>query len=358
MARDRRGLPHGEACDSREMPVDALYPLRFRPVFRRYIWGGRRLATQLGKPLGPGDDYAESWEICDRGRDQSVVEGGPLAGLSLGDTGRGAWGGVVGPPSSAGPFPLAGEVPRRGPRRCRSRSIPTTPRPPGSIRPTPARSEAFVVMAAEPGSTIYAGLKPGVDRQALAEAIRQGTCPELLHRFEPVPGDCIFLPPGTVHALGQGLLVAEIQQVQQRHLSAVRLEPPGPRRQAAALARPARPWTWSISPAGRSFRSSRGRPAGRASAGWSNASGSGWTAGTWTVRESIGGDGRCHILCVLEGAVSRRGGPAAGTPLGRGSTALLPAALGPGPRDPAGQGGAAGRIFAVDSSSFQPTKSI
>ncbi|MDC0936842.1 class I mannose-6-phosphate isomerase, partial [Pirellulales bacterium] len=60
------------------------YPLRFTPLFRRYLWGGRKLGEMLGKPIGPGDDYAESWEIVDHGDDQSVVADGPLAGASLG----------------------------------------------------------------------------------------------------------------------------------------------------------------------------------------------------------------------------------------------------------------------------------
>ena len=63
--------------------MSALYPLRFRPILRRYLWGGRRLAA-LGKELGPGEDYAESWEIVDRPQDQSVVLAGPLAGETLG----------------------------------------------------------------------------------------------------------------------------------------------------------------------------------------------------------------------------------------------------------------------------------
>jgi mannose-6-phosphate isomerase len=61
-----------------------LYPLRFRPALRRYIWGGRRLGTVLCKELGPGDDYAESWEVVDHGADQSVVSQGVLAGKTLG----------------------------------------------------------------------------------------------------------------------------------------------------------------------------------------------------------------------------------------------------------------------------------
>lgn len=62
-----------------------LYPLRFRLLVRRYLWGNRRLETCLGKSLGAGNDYAESWEVADHGADQSIVELGPLAGTSLGE---------------------------------------------------------------------------------------------------------------------------------------------------------------------------------------------------------------------------------------------------------------------------------
>jgi mannose-6-phosphate isomerase len=55
-------------------------------------------------------------------------------------------------------------------------------------------------------------LKPGADRSALARVIQEGRCDRCLHHFQPQPGDCVFLPAGTVHALGEGLLVAEIQQ--------------------------------------------------------------------------------------------------------------------------------------------------
>ncbi len=78
--------------------------------------------------------------------------------------------------------------------------------------PDLGKTEAWVILAAEPRSKIYAGLRPGVDREQLAAAIAEGTCERLLHHFQPRPGDCLFIPAGTVHALGDGLLVAEIQQ--------------------------------------------------------------------------------------------------------------------------------------------------
>src|SRR5215471_11473261 len=65
--------------------MSALYPLRFAPIFRRYLWGGRKLGTLLGKPIGDGNDYAESWEVVDRAEDQSRITAGPLAGTTLGE---------------------------------------------------------------------------------------------------------------------------------------------------------------------------------------------------------------------------------------------------------------------------------
>jgi mannose-6-phosphate isomerase len=78
--------------------------------------------------------------------------------------------------------------------------------------PDLGKTEAWVVLAAEKGSKIYAGLKPGVRRATLARGITGGVCQLCLHEFEPQPGDCVFIEAGTVHALGEGLLVAEIQQ--------------------------------------------------------------------------------------------------------------------------------------------------
>src|SRR5580765_3913377 len=63
--------------------MSELYPLRFEPIFRRYLWGGRKLGTLLGKVIGEGSDYAESWEVVDRNDDQSRVVAGPLAGTTL-----------------------------------------------------------------------------------------------------------------------------------------------------------------------------------------------------------------------------------------------------------------------------------
>jgi mannose-6-phosphate isomerase len=78
--------------------------------------------------------------------------------------------------------------------------------------PDLGKTEAWLVMDVTPGSKIYAGLKAGVDRAAFAAAVADNRVEESLHSFEPAPGDCVFIPAGTLHAIGAGLLVAEIQQ--------------------------------------------------------------------------------------------------------------------------------------------------
>ncbi|MBX3432949.1 MAG: class I mannose-6-phosphate isomerase [Pirellulales bacterium] len=193
------------------MPVACDYPLRFEPLFRRYLWGGRRLGTMLGKPIGPGDDYAESWEIVDHGADQSVVAHGPLAGRTLGELVREQGADLLGRHAPAKQFPLLLKL-----LDCnRTLSVQVHPNDAQGAQLDPpdlGKTEAWVVVSAEPGSKIYAGLKPGVDRQQLAAALEAGACDRCLHEFEPQVGDCVFIPAGTVHALGAGLVIAEIQQ--------------------------------------------------------------------------------------------------------------------------------------------------
>jgi mannose-6-phosphate isomerase len=188
-----------------------LYPLRFHPLFRRYIWGGRRLQTALGKDIGPGDDYAESWEIVDRPHDQSVVANGSLAGQTLRQIMQQHQAAIMGRHEDLERFPLLLKF-----LDCNTNlSVQVHPNDAQAALLTPpdlGKTEAWVVIEAGPGGQIYAGLKAGVDRDTLAEHIAAGSLESDLHVFEPAVGDCIFIPAGVVHALGAGLVIAEIQQ--------------------------------------------------------------------------------------------------------------------------------------------------
>ncbi len=196
-----------------------LYPLKFQPLFKRYLWGGRRLGTELGKPIGSGEDYAESWEIADHEQGQSIVVNGPLAGTTLHDL-------VVQRPEA-----LLGRHAQRHRGRSLQRprfpllfkfldcqrdlSVQVHPDDVAAAKLTPpdlGKTEAWVILDAAPGSRVYAGLKYGFGREELAREVARGRTELCLHWFEARAGQCLFIPAGTVHALGAGLLVAEIQQ--------------------------------------------------------------------------------------------------------------------------------------------------
>lgn len=194
------------------MPVEPLPPLRFEPILKRLIWGGRRLGTELHKPIGDAADYAESWEISDHHADISTVSEGPLAGVTLRELIRTRGRDLLGPALlGLDQFPLL--VKFIDANRVLSVQVHPNDEQGKRLINDNGKTEAWVILHVEPGSVIYAGLKPGVTRETFAEAIEAGAVEPQLHKIEPRPGDCIVIPAGTVHAIGAGVLLAEIQQM-------------------------------------------------------------------------------------------------------------------------------------------------
>jgi mannose-6-phosphate isomerase len=188
-----------------------MHPLEFRPILKRIRWGGRRLAS-LGKPLGEGNDYAESWELADYGEDQSMVIGGEYDGWTLRRLVEERNREVFGRHAGREQFPLLVKFLDANDRL----SVQVHPNDEQAKRFDPeenGKTEAWVVVDAKPGSRLYAGLKEGVTADQLRTASEKGTVEELLHSFEVTPGECVFIPAGTVHAIGEGILLAEIQQM-------------------------------------------------------------------------------------------------------------------------------------------------
>lgn len=301
------------------------HPLRFESVFRRYLWGGRRLATMLGKALGEGDDYAESWEIVDHGDDQSVVLAGAAQGLSLRELVAGHTDALFGRHAPQQQFPLLFKF-----LDCnRTLSVQVHPNDAQGAKLDPpdlGKTEAWLVLAADPGSKIYAGLKPGVTREQLAAALDAGECEECLHQFEPEVGQCVFIEAGTVHALGAGLVIAEIQQASDttfRLFDFNRVDAEGNPRplhieQSLATINfdrgpvsPVEPFATEQSGRERLVDCDK------------------FVLDRCQLAEpqSIGGDERFHLLVGVEGSVEIAGDPT-GEPLTRGQTCLLPAAAG------------------------------
>jgi mannose-6-phosphate isomerase len=302
-----------------------MHPLRFHPILRRYLWGGQRLGTVLGKPVGQDARCAESWEVCDRPADQSVVVAGPLAGSALGDLVRQHGPALLGRHHPQPRFPLLFKF-----LDAREHlSIQVHPDDAGAARLDPpdlGKTEAWVVLAAEPGALIYAGLKRGTDRALLARELNRGTSELCLCKYEPRPGDCVFLPAGTPHAIGAGLLVAEIQQASDTTFRLHDWGRVGPDGQPRALhieqgldaidfdrqiPLPLPPQSTEQPHVERLVACEKFVLERR----------------TLSADDAIGGDDRCHIVAVLSGTVRVAGDPAEG-PLPEGGTVLLPAACG------------------------------
>lgn len=190
------------------MPVS---PLIFEPLYQPRIWGGDRLFAFLKRPRPPGPPIGESWEVADLENGQSVVARGPERGKQLQDLlktwGRGLVGGA---PLFQDRFPLL--VKYLDARDVLSVQVhPSRAVAERQGSETRTKDEAWYILAAEPGAVIYHGLEPGIDAQRFRRAMRDGQVEGVLRRLPVRAGDCFFLPSGLPHALGAGILAAEVQ---------------------------------------------------------------------------------------------------------------------------------------------------
>lgn len=190
------------------MTARALYPLKLRPALRVKVWGGRRLEQLMRKRLPTAEPYGESWEL----HDSATVENGPLRGASLGELARRFGAELLG----CGQDPDAG-VPllaklidaadwlsiQAHPNDEQALALEGEPR---------GKTEAWVVLHADEGARLVIGLQPGTTRDQMAEAIGRNQLEALLIFAEVATGDVLQIPANTVHALGPGLLIYEIQQ--------------------------------------------------------------------------------------------------------------------------------------------------
>ncbi len=202
-------------------------PLVFEPILKQIVWGGRRLGDLLGKPIGTANDYAESWEIVDRDDCQSRIAAtgcphrvsaaqspaAPAPGTTLRQLLQTHRHALLGADADAAHdrFPLL--VKYLDCHQVLSVQVhPNDQYAQAMPQPDLGKTEAWYVVEAAEGAKLYAGLQPGVGPRELRQAIAAGRTEETLHVVQPQVGHCLFIPAGTVHALGGGLVVAEIQQ--------------------------------------------------------------------------------------------------------------------------------------------------
>ena len=140
-----------------------LTPLRLRPCYKEYLWGGERLKKEYGKTNAP-EVTAESWELAAHPDGMSAVVGGALDGKTL---------------------PEHGEQ---------------------------GKTEMWYIVDCEPQASIYFGFSRRVTRDEFLRRAEDGSICEVLNRMPVRKGDVFYILPGTIHAVGAGIVVAEIQQ--------------------------------------------------------------------------------------------------------------------------------------------------
>ncbi|HRV91596.1 MAG TPA: class I mannose-6-phosphate isomerase [Anaerolineae bacterium] len=193
---------------------DAIYPLTFSPVFRSYIWGGRNLETKLGRTI-PNGIVAESWEISGHPSSPTKVAQGLFVGKTLIEVMDILGLDLVGSRSQQmlkrGKFPLLIKL--------------LDANQPLSVQVHPkddyanihengelGKTEMWYILYAKPGAHLIYGLRSGVTPESFRENLEAGTLETCLHELPVVPGDSVFIPAGSIHAIMDGIVLAEIQQ--------------------------------------------------------------------------------------------------------------------------------------------------
>ena len=188
-----------------------VYPLKFTPIYKDKIWGGRNLERLFDRSLPVGQEIGESWELADLQEGVSVVANGPEAGKTLTDITR-QWGkALLGQtkPMPDGRFPLLLKL--LDANDILSLQVHPDEQAVREIGPSAAlKTECWHILESRQGF-IYKGVNPGVTAQQFRQAIEADNVADLCARYDVKDGDFHYLPAGTVHALGAGVVCAEVQ---------------------------------------------------------------------------------------------------------------------------------------------------
>ena len=192
---------------------DKLYPMVFKPIYHGKMWGGSQIKGFLRRDDLPDlkEPVGESWELVDREDEQSVVVNGPLKGKTISELVKHYGKSLLGSKYNGGPFPLLVKIIDAGERL----SLQVHPdeqacaRIGGGAEP---KTEMWYILHSQKGAKIMAGVNPRSTKQQLLNTIQTADVEQQLQVFESEPGDAYFISSGTLHAIGEGNLLIEIQQ--------------------------------------------------------------------------------------------------------------------------------------------------
>lgn len=183
----------------------------FEPDYQERVWGGRKLATVLKKAI-PYEHTGESWEIACHANGQSIVRDGEFKGLSFRELLQREGDRIIGRSFHEGDqFPLL------------IKFIDAMEKLSVQVHPEDAyakihengelgKSECWYIIEADPGAKLVAGLKEGVTKEIFEAKLKENCLEEVLHEVEVKAGDVLDIPAGLIHAIGDGILLAEVQQ--------------------------------------------------------------------------------------------------------------------------------------------------
>lgn len=186
------------------------YPMLLRPISKEIIWGGDKLKKEYNK-TAPFDKLAESWELSVRENEMCVIENGEFAGQLLSEYIDTDTINILGKNCEKyDRFPLLIKFIDA----CDRLSIQVHPDNEYSLRVEGelGKTEMWYIVDAEPGAKLVYGLVDGCSVVDLAEAVNSGTVESKMNFVDVQPGEVYFIPSGQVHAIGAGILIAEIQQ--------------------------------------------------------------------------------------------------------------------------------------------------
>ena len=191
--------------------MEKLYPLKLTGVTKSPIWGGTRLPREWNKCAPDGGTVGESWELTVRQKEMSIIQNGPLAGTPVGDLLRERPTELMGKTAvTGGEFPLLIKLIDAADRL----SVQVHPNDDYAARVENDRgkTEMWYIVDADEDAEIICGLTDGIDNAAFCAALEKGELMSVLKTQKVAAGETYFIPAGLAHAIGKGILIAEIQQ--------------------------------------------------------------------------------------------------------------------------------------------------
>jgi mannose-6-phosphate isomerase len=188
--------------------MNCLYPLRFEPVYKDYIWGGRRILERFNR-IGPQGRCAESWEISTHPDGRTAIANGPLKGRTLCDLLPEQRVALLGRAVAGDDFPLL--IKLIDARDTLSVQVHPNDANAAAVKGQP-KTEMWYFLEGDGSAQVYCGLKSGCGQREFLQALENKTFSSILQAVPARRGEAVFVPGGRVHAIGAGCLILEIQQ--------------------------------------------------------------------------------------------------------------------------------------------------